>query len=285
MKTFWRTFVKSLTSPGYYKDVLSARFSFSLKYFLALLFLTAFLFGLKIAGEIAVNLPKIPGFVDQTKKEILTVYPEELILTVKDQKISTNVNEPYFVRPLKEEVDGNLYFLTIDTKADIADYQSYRSIILLTETSLVFPRQEVGYQVIPLGQYLRDVPDGMKIDKSVYQEAVKKGLPYLDYLPAVARWGIILSLTALPLISAVFGAFWKMFYLLFFAALFFILLKIARKKISFPKVYQLSMHGLTVPVTASLVATTLGINPVFWGTPIFVIWMILVLRKNRRWFK
>ena len=95
LKTFYRTFAKSISSPKYYKDILKAKFSFSLKYLILLLFIVNLITTIKIGTFLYKYYPQIGPFIGEVKQTVVDFYPQELVLTVKKQKISTNVKEPY----------------------------------------------------------------------------------------------------------------------------------------------------------------------------------------------
>lgn len=95
LKLFGRVLWRSCTDPAYYKDLVRARASFSLKY----LFVFAFLFSLvatvRYALVFASFVPNVPNYVALVKEKGAGWYPKDLVVTVKDGEVSTNAKEPY----------------------------------------------------------------------------------------------------------------------------------------------------------------------------------------------
>lgn len=283
--TFKYTFWKSLTKLGYYKDILTAKFSFSLKYLYFLLFVSSLLFGIKGAVGVAWSIPKIPGFIEKTKIVLSQIYPEELIITVKERKISTNVQEPYFISLPKEmgtpESEAK-YLLAIDTSAEVADFESYQSLFLLSNEFVAMKDNNTGYKVQPLAEILKDVPDGTTVKKSGF-DALAAGLnPYYRYLYPLAWAGIVLLLTLWPLFTAGLGLSGRLIMLLFYSLLLFILAKILKRSLTYKNVYQMSMHGLTISVLISMFLMLINYNIPYVSLFAFLIWMIVVVAKQKR---
>jgi len=280
---FKYTFWKSLTKPDYYKDILTARFSFSLKYLYFLLFVSSLLFGIKGAVGVARSIPKIPGFIENTKTVFSQIYPEELVLTVKDKKISTNVVEPYFIaipRETKIPEGEAKYLLAIDTSADVADFEKYQSLFLLSKEFVAMKDYNSSYKVQPLAEILKDVPDGMTVKKSDF-DALAAGLnPYYRYLYPLAWAGIILLLTLWPLFTAGLALGGKLVMLLFYSLVLFILAKMLKRSLTYKNVYQMSMHGLTVSVLLSTFLALVNYNIPYVSLLAFLIWMTVVFTKQ-----
>lgn len=281
--TFKYTFWKSLTKPDYYKDILTARFSFSLKYLYFLLFVSSLLFGIKGAVGVARSIPKIPGFIENTKSVLSQIYPQELVLTVKDKKISTNVLEPYFIAIPKEmKIPGKevKYLLAIDTSADVADFEKYQSLFLLSKEFVAMKDNNSGYKVQPLAEILKDVPDGAAIKKSDFDALVAGLDPYYHYLYPLAWAGIVLLLTLWPLFTAGLALGGRLMMLLFYSLLLFILAKILKRSLTYKNVYQMSMHGLTISVLISTFLMLINYNIPYVSLLGFLIWMIVVEVKQ-----
>ncbi len=98
-----------------------------------------------------VGLPFANNFSYRVEKIVDEVIPEDLTVTIKNGRVTTNVTEPYYVTIRKENVENLFGFanidtksvskiriLTIDTKGRAEDFEQYQSLALLTETSLVY---------------------------------------------------------------------------------------------------------------------------------------------------
>src|SRR4030042_3550841 len=191
IKTFARTFVKSLTSPNYYQDVLKTKTSFSFKYLIFLLLIINLVLGVRFAVNAFNLLPKIDPFLKEAKAVITDLYPEKLVVTIRKAKITTNMKEPYFIGfPEKVGSFGSYkYLLTIDTKGKVDDYTKDASLFLLTSENLVVPDDQGAgnYKVVPLSKELAKVPDGTKFARAEWNEILKLIDPYLVKVPGFAR--------------------------------------------------------------------------------------------------
>lgn len=284
MSTLTYVFWESLTKPGYYINITTAKFSFSLKYLYLLLSFSSLLLGVKFALGIAGHTPQIPDFIEKTKIVLSQIYPEELIITVKDRKISTNVQEPYFISVPKEMVIPEKeakYLVAIDTSADIADFDKYQSLFLLSKEFVAMKDNSTGYKVQALDEILKDVPDGATMKNSDFN-ALAAGLdPYYRYIyPAVYAF-IIMLLTLWPLLVAGVGLTGKLIMLVFSSLLLFIFAKILKRGLTYKNIYQMSMHGLTLSVLISTFLTLVNFSFPYISLFAFLAWMMVVIWKQK----
>lgn len=280
---FWR----SLTDPEYYKDILVAPFSFSLKYLFFLLLIISFISSVATAVGIGAITPFIPTFIEKAKDAVVNLYPQELVVTLDQGKIKTNVDEPYYIEfpaSIGKNIGAYQHLITIDTKAQVSDYPTYKSIALVTYDSVVIPDDKSGsgqtgaYRVFPLG----DIPESsgkLLIDKQVYSSLVGKVTPYLDYLPGLAIGGIVFSLIVLPFILTAFDLGSKLFYLLFIGLILWLVAKIMKKTLRYSQIYRMSMHALTWPIMISIVLGFVHVAVPLLATLVLVIFMIVVFSK------
>lgn len=285
IKTFWQSLVRSTTKPAYYGDILSAKFSFSVKYLAFLLFIISTIWALRFAFGLISIRPKIPYFVQKIRSVITDIYPSDLVITVRNKKIVTNVKEPYFIdmpESGKELELGGMHLMVIDTKGKIEDYKKYNSAILLTSESVVIPddqNSEVAYRVYPLSDLFRDVPDGAALNKGVYQAFASQILPFIEKIPSYLFIFGAVMIILWPFVGMVFGLSGRMFYLVFSTAVLWVVAKIMKRGLSYTKIYQLSMHGLTLPILISTVISLFGRSVPFLFSVVFLIFMSVVLTK------
>lgn len=283
LKIFARTFWKSLTNPSYYKDILSAKFSFSLKYLIFLLFLASLFFSFKAAIGLAKIRPKVPSFITEAKKVISEIYPDELVLTIRNKKITTNVIEPYTIDfPVDNKIPtgGYEHLLTINTRANIDDFRKYNSVFLLAGDYIVAPDDEGrSYKILPLDDYLKKIPDGAYLNKGLYLEMVKKALPYFDYLPRIVDLAILFLIVLSPVLVTGFSLSGKLLYLLICSFFLWLLALVLKRGLSYAKVFQMSMHGLTLPILLGIFMSLFNFSLPFISTLIFLVWMIVILKK------
>jgi len=283
LSTLVYVFWESLTKPEYYKDITTAKFSFSLKYLYLLLSFSSLLLGVKAAIGVIKSTPQIPGFIEKTKIVLSQIYPEELTLTVRDKKISTNVVEPYFILIPKEigVPEGKIkYLLAIDTSADIADFDNYQSWFLLSNEFVAIKDNSTGYKVQPLSEVLKDVPDGTTMKKSDFNTLVALLDPYYQYVYPAVYVFIVFLMTLWPLFVAVFGLIGRLILLVFYSLLLFIMAKLLKKSLIYKNVYQMSMHGLTISILISTFLALINFSIPYVSLLAFLIWMAIVVAKQ-----
>lgn len=286
-KIFARTFWNSLTKPLYYKDINSAKFSFSLKYLLSLFLLISFIVGVSISARILGFISQTPKFVESTKTFMVETYPKELKLALKENKITTNVKEPYFVdlaEDKKASIKPFTHFVAISTKGSAEDVKSLDSLLLLTGDSLIVSEGTASgsYRVVSLNNVLTKIPNGVSMDKTLFTSILDKFTPYvLKILPRIIIGVSLLILIFYPLLRGTFGFIFQAVFLLPAALVLFIGAKIAKKNLSFKKTYQMSLHGATIPVTLSFVFGFSGLYPylsvISWLA--FFVFMFVVVSK------
>lgn len=280
IKFFFRVLGKSLTDFSYYKEIAKTKFSFSFKYLIFLVFLISFFWGVFYAFKLTTFLPKVPKVISDAKVAVSEIYPKELVLMLQEGKLTTNVREPYFIEfpDVLAGLSGETFahLVAIDTKAEAADFAKYQSPILLTGDSAVFQDKDYGFRVVPLTEVKTD----LVVTRPIYDEFIKVITPYFDYFPSVVYALIVISLSLLPLITTAFSLSWRMITLFFLTVLLWVVSKVMKKHLSFGKVYQLSMHGVTLPVLLGLGASLVGLFfPTWLFIGVFLVFMGVVISK------
>lgn len=287
IKVFIRTFWQSLTNPSYYRDILSAKLSFSFKYLFALLFSISLIIGVSLSIKIARFIPQVPKFTESTKSFMAETYPKELKLTLKEGKITTNVKEPYFI-DLKESDKGTIepfkHFIAIKTKGNVEDAKSLDSLFFVTADSLIVSEGggSGNYRVVSLNEVLAKIPNGVSMDKTLFVSVLNTFTPYvLKVLPRIIIAVSIAILIFYPLLRGTLGFIFQAIFLLPAALVLFIGVKLLKKNLSFAKTYQMSLHGATIPVTLSFIIGFSGLYPyisiVSWLA--FFVFMFVVISK------
>lgn len=279
LRTFFRAFFKSFTSPKYYTEIIRAKFSFSLKFF----FFYFFLYSLIATAYL---LPKVYLPADKAVKKlpdrVLEIYPAELTIKIKDGQVSSNVQEPYSIpfptnlfppdsllsdiyfdvgdtsRPLKNL--SGLSLLTIDTKAKITDIQKYNTLALLTQDSISIAGDQGDIRTYPL----REVKD-LTINKLLVFSIVQAIAPYLKFVIPILAFLIFLAL-------AIFFPLGIMLYLLFISLVSLLIGKIMQLSLSYGKYYQISLHTSVIWITLEGILFLFNLKI---PTPFF--WMLILL--------
>jgi len=292
IKTFFYSLKRSLTDPNYYREIAKIKFGFSLKYLFFLLILTSLLISLSLGFTIIKAIPQVPGFITQSKAIINNFYPKDLEITITNGALSTNVQEPYFIKVPPEfakENIKNMNLITIDTSAKVEDIKKYNTAVLVTKNAVVYPDKNNQYKIA----FLNQVPNS-KINKQIYDRIINKALPYSKFIAPFLMTTAILTVLIMPFIIGSFSLFGKLIYLLIVTVPLFLLSFILKNKLSYGKVYQLSMHGLTFSILIQLIIDILKLTTSInfysagysfilnlpWLT--FFVWMIVVLSKYKK---
>lgn len=280
LQLFGRVLWRSCTDPAYYKDILKARASFSLKYLFVFAFLFSAVATVRYAYSFAAFLPKLPQYVAMAREKGAGFYPKDLVVTVKDGEVSTNVKEPYVIDlPFALPVDGDNnpeHLLVIDTKATAERFTAYKSVVVVGKNT-VYYRDDKGYKFYPL----TDMKGTTVINKTLYDEWAGKVLPYLNYVPQIVYGAGTVGLLLLPFVGATGRMVEYLLALLVLTIFSLVIAKLLKKKLTYPILYRLGMHAITVPVLVTYFFQFFGISVPFLFPLVFVGWMGVVLRGKK----
>jgi len=274
---FLKDIKESVYGPSYYNAVKDKPFSYSLKYYLLLSLLVAFLSTVMLSFVV---VPKIKTFLNVFTEEVLNIYPEELTITIRGGEAFTNVQEPYFIEAPQEWKEGfpssynieNIVVIDTETSFSMEKFRDYRSLCYLSREGIACYEENGAVTVTSL----REVPDIM-IDKALVSSSFQKVSPFLNLI-----YPVVFILFWMGLF--VFLLF-RLVYLLIAALLVWGIYGIKKVKIGYKKSYQIGMHLMTLPVLLTLLIqyplNFLGMNirfP-FLFTILFLVAAALNLRK------
>lgn len=278
--TFAQTLKKSLTNPGYYSDILSAPFPFSLKYLFALLFFIALIRGIAFSVAFVPTVPKVPGYIDESKQIIKNLYPPGLTVTIKDGSLRSNVDEPYYIPfPARFNVkDMNL--VAIDTKASVDSFKKYNTVFLVTKNALAYPDSDnkESYKVYPFS----DVKGFVIINREAYDRIVNAIIPYFKYYPLAIVAIFIFLLLIVPLFGSFFSLSGALLYLLVLTLLTQLISKFMKVGLTYSQAFRLGMHGLTFSLLFNMLKSMIGVTIPYTYTAPFVIWMVIVFSQIKK---
>lgn len=282
IQIFITTLKRSLFDRSYYSDVVKANFWFSYKYLLLLMTLiTAIQVG--IAGyQIGQNFPLIKPWLNEIKQAAQIFYPSELEIKVKDGLLTTNVEEPYYIKLPKikglEQFEG-IRLIAIDTKGSIDEYIKYRSAVLVTNRAIIYPDRDSNgvnsYKV----SYLNNLPKNFVLNKKIYDSVIQKINPYWDKIP---EYLLILGVSVLilaPFIGGLFAVSGQLVYLLIMTVLILIITKIMKKTFTYGILYRMGMHAISLSIISQFLLELFSIQIPLLYTCVYIVWMILVLQK------
>lgn len=277
LSAFWYVFKRSLTDPEYYRELLTASFSFSLKYLLALLFFVLLVKGLIFSLSLTALLPKMPTYVSEAKNVVREFYPKELTITINNGLLRTNVDEPYTIHFPKELGITDTDFAVIDTKSSVENYKKYKTVIFVTKNAVAYPdgNTENGYKVYPLSQIKRYVV----LNSDVYQKMTSQILPYFNYAPQALIGLALVALIFFPVIGTVFYLSSMLIYLLILTVIVYFLARVMKNIYDYKTLYRISMHAITFSILFDLLKSFFGLSiPLTFVMP-YLIWMLIVFNS------
>ena len=278
IKAFFYVCVQSCTNPSYYKKILASPFGFSLKYLVFLLFLLSLVLTGKAAYTYTSLSPKISEILPRLKEEGEKFYPQGLEVTVRDGVVSTNVREPYVIDFPKLFSDipvaDGMHLLTIDTNAQAADFDSYKSLVVVGNNVIYF-KDSQGNKFYSLGAHKGTI----LINKSQYEQWLSVIIPYIDRAASTLFVMIGWLLLFLPFVITGFDLAGRLTYLLLLSVIVFLIAKIFRKRVGYWDVYHMGMHGITVPILTVFLFGIFRIHIGFLFTGLFLVWMMIVLSR------
>ncbi|HAZ29247.1 TPA: hypothetical protein DCY43_00630 [candidate division WWE3 bacterium] len=255
--------VKSVSQPSYYKDVLTAKLSFSIKYYI---FLGLVLTGLGTAAATYKTGPVVEDLLGSMSKELLQNYPKDLTIDITPEGVKTNMPSRFVLKApqkLKAEWEN---LLIIDPQGEVGLLAEYKAPVLINN-SYVVVADGGTVQTTPLA----DLPE-----------------IYIDYqrvqsLADTFRFGketayILTGLAAL--LQNAFDYFvLQLVYLLIFAFVVYAVFK--RVTLSYTKSLQISLHTVTLPLIIGEIMEIVSISAAMPGWFILVHAFITLYTLNR----
>ena len=278
--TFAITLKRSLTDPKYYSDILSASFSFSFKYLFVLLFFIALIRGIVFSVAFIPIVPKIPGYVQESKQIIKSLYPAGLTVTIKDGSLRTNVDEPYYIAFPSRFNIKDMSLLVIDTRALVDAFKKYNTVFLVTKNALAYPDSDTkgGYKVYPFS----DLKGFVIINREAYDRITTAILPYFTYYPFAISAIFIFLLLVVPVFGSFFALSGVLLYLLVLTLVTHLISKFMKLGLTYSQVFHLGIHGLTFSLLFNMFKSLTGITIPYTYTAPFILWMIIVFNQLKK---
>lgn len=238
--SFLKTVKNSIYSPEFYTSIPQKRLLSAIGYFLLLsLFLTIIQSAIPILKFSTTGQTEIKKFVNK----VTDIYPSELEIKIQKGKVSTNMQEPYFI-PFQFDTDkakniSNL--IVIDTKTPYSSdqFNQYETIAWLTEDS-VFIRNNDKIEANDLSKI-----SNVTINRTSITSLINKFSPWLKFITPVAVTGIFIG-TYIAYSS-------RLIYLFFLALIIWVLAKFLKKPLTYGSSYKMGLYAMTLGLFASLI--------------------------------
>jgi hypothetical protein len=237
---------------------------------------------LAIVSTIVVSLAFIPKFAPGLKKissELITYYPEELTIQIKNGVATTNVKEPYAIKlpgdftktpqnysSVNEPAPENL--VVIDTSKKTSDVslgalKEAKTVIFVVGDGLIAAKRPTELQVIPF----KDTPD-VTINRAFLTNLGEKIRPYLKFIIPVLVFFIFLV--------SFLAQFGRLVYLLIAALLIWIVVRLLKIKTDYGRAFQIALHAVTLPAIISLVVVFSGLHIFIFGFTILLLLVVVI---------
>ncbi|NMB91271.1 DUF1189 family protein [candidate division WWE3 bacterium] len=269
LKTFFYVFKKSISSPEYYKELLETKFSFTFKYYLMLAVLVSLIFTSFVSIKM---VPETKAWLKTGVEEVKNIYPDDLVISIKDGKWSINKPEPYIIpmpQSIKEKYSANVDNAVVFYKqGTINDFSSFKTFALVNESNILTNDNASGIKAYPV----KDLPNA-DIDKSKAIEGINNVYKYIKYVPFL----LPLVLFVGQILFDFFG--YKLMYILWIGLAVYLLSLLKKKKINFLSACRIGIHTMTLPIIVetlfSLFSLDVSAYPWFFVLNTFLSFIVL----------
>ncbi len=258
MMGFLKTIRSSIYDPEFYKNISKRGLGSSIGYFFLIALLLTIINGLVLANGLLVAAPK-----ELTKaiSDTVNAYPADLVVEIKDGKVSTNTEEPLFV-PFPEggtEVEGktinNLLVLDTKTPYSASQFEQYKTLIWVTEDTIFYQdNNEFSQRSIDLSEV-----KNFKVDRGTINYWVQVINPYLKFVGP--------TLLAIVILGMFIGFSFNLVYFLFLAVLIFFLSSIFKWGLKYGDSYKTAIYSSSLAFFVDLIIFNTGLYTGFFGFP------------------
>ena len=265
MKNVYNDFKNSFYCQDFYESVLEKPFSKGVAFVLILTALSTFVVGVKFYLTV---IPDIKEFISE--ENVLSLYPDELEVTIEQGVVTTNVDEPYTINfpgwdvDLKEENKLPSNFIVIDTSngeenTALGDIRSYDAMFILMSDSFAVQEDNGEIRIIPL----KDV-ESFTLNEEILGVLVSKfakWLPVIIGVLSIIAWaGATLGMFAIYLLS-----------LVFLSVIPFAVSRIKGGNFSYKESYKFSLYALGPVILLDAIDHLVDIRIAFWVTIVVVL--------------
>lgn len=254
MISILRNIVRACFDKTFYQQ--SEKDSFGRRYaHLYVLFMVVILaFLLQLIPLYVENRTKINSLPQEITKIVDSFYPEDLVLKFEDNELSINQPEPYI---LGENIDFESddqesrvqNFITIDTSANIDDFDSYQTFALVMKKGIAARQssrpQEVRYYSFE--NFLEGVQQPLTFDSVSYGQIVNKLRPYINQLPNLIVYLLVVFAVVAVLVGPFLFASGTLFAIVFTALFGYLVALVMQRKHTYSYIYKLAMYT-AIPV-------------------------------------
>jgi len=269
---FFNQFRQAVSKPEFYKGVVKGRLKTALKYFLKLFGLLSLM---TIITILAVLIPAYP-YLKDLKNKLPSLYPKELEIEITDGKVSTNVDEPYFIplkpnvfpQPLEKGLNNRPIenILVIDTSSNPSEIDNFQTFAFLTKEDIAFKAENDQIRI----QSLENVND-FQLNRNIIEKNWQKAVPYLKWIGIGI---LVFTIIAIP----VFTILGRLVWVLFLSLLTLLAAKAMKYELNYKKALKINLYAVTLPTVISAFFMLFGADvkiPFFSGIILLIFNLII----------
>jgi hypothetical protein len=267
MQSFFKEIRSSVWDREFYASIPTRTFGSALIYITKLGFLLSLI---ATIGLVITFAPGVNKVISNAPEAVKDVYPDELVVTINDGIVSTNVEEPYMIpipQGWKQDKMSEDVLLVIDTKDafSLQQFNQFHTVAWVTKDAVITRGQNGKIEI----QDLRGV--NLTISEQEVMRWVDIISPYFKFL---------LPILALLLFIGMLIISGTVTIKLLIVALFVLLLgKLMKKGWNYKLAYKISLFAATLPFALDFLAIILGVPFGFW---IYSLVLLVVVYVNYR---
>lgn len=256
--SFFRTAWRAASDPSFYTDRERQPFGPGLRY------LVGWVLILSLVGTACLAL-SFRDFLHgmslaKLRQRIINVYPAELVLTLEDGRIASNVDEPYAIAlPAEfsachdedcpqERLPKSLVVIDTTKPIESADFKRHDTLIILGAREVGFANpKDNKIEIHRLDSFSKE---NFSLNRVIFTEIVQKAFHVL-------KWLLIVGLFLVPIV--LFAAFLLgiLFYLLAGALIVLLMAKLRKLQLTYGQAYKLGFYLLTPTLAYNVITSSI----------------------------
>lgn len=252
IKRFFKTLQNSLYSPEFYKKQLDEPIGPAFRFYFIFILLLSIV-------QILLTLPvffNVQADLKQTANQVVSSYPKDLDVTIKNGVVSTTAQEPYVIAlpPSQASAKQPKNALVIDTKTPYSSTQfdAYNTLSWVTKDTMYYEDGQGQIKSVDLHQI-----SNLHVNKPILTSIWQKTQPYMVWVAP--------GLALLLFIGFLLGGVLRLGYLLLLAAIIILFGKIAKKQLRFKQSYTILLYAVTLPLIVTSIIGVLATLNLFHG--------------------
>lgn len=281
---FFKNVVLSFSSAEFYGKVLATPFSFSVKYFLFLIFIAGIVYSVVYNATISPILNKI---TDNGQEIVDKLIPNDFKLNINNDTVEYFGEKPFILsvndlyKNLKltnkaRSLKKNVFVIDTKTSFSIEKFKEYNTFFWITKNGIVSSDPDRPESGVKTAGFKKSSEE--PITKKDLKEIVRFAIPFQKQILKFLTFLILPIAITYLLLNNLFMLFWV-------ALIAFIIGKFAKYNYCFNKYFQLSIHASTIPflieigLNISLLFNFIPARIPFWYPLLTLIILFFFLRK------